>query len=543
MDDMKHIPVDEFLKGIDRHLPASEKVEMVLEWLPTARTSKDIETIEKWLRKNISKPVLNAAAIFLDPTDLQLDGVDRFFVFGSKGVAEIEHPLGKEGFYYGDLAVNANGGVVHAYGEVMVVAKDTTIEACHNSHVSMLGGCSAVLHDQAHGASCGMDKVELRDFAQCVSTKRGVEYVPSEFQLHDSAWLEVREGNPLVEAHGHNVIQVEKGANPVISDHAGSIVLSYNPDLSIDNDRSVVVTNPYMILSSMQERQNVLADAWLEQEKPAIPQTLTLPEAKQVFGTKARYLEGCTAELLDRIEQASTKVELLEAILPLMDQYLYAGLNKLTLLSAFDQDTLSDHGIYLGDAQVDLSVAPRDYFVLNDQMVFQKKEDEHRGHFHGYAVGVLEGGDHVIDANAIGLAFGDSRLRCTREGSAYLTDQAHAVATDWAKVVATKDSELLAEGNTRVFGQDKAHVVGRDNTIAYMMGASSGEFQDKVSVIWRSQGECYCGKETGVYLIEGEGRPVSHEKGTYQTAIQPSSVSRMWEQLCNYQKHCVSMKR
>ena len=99
MDDMKHIPVDEFLKGVDRHLPASEKVEMVLEWLPTARTSKDIETIEKWLRKNISKPVLNAAAIFTDPTDLQLDGVDRFFVFGSKGVAEIEHPLGKEGFY------------------------------------------------------------------------------------------------------------------------------------------------------------------------------------------------------------------------------------------------------------------------------------------------------------------------------------------------------------------------------------------------------------------------------------------------------------
>ena len=49
MDDMKHVPVDEFLKGIDQHLPASEKVEMVLEWLPTARSLKDVDTIKEWL--------------------------------------------------------------------------------------------------------------------------------------------------------------------------------------------------------------------------------------------------------------------------------------------------------------------------------------------------------------------------------------------------------------------------------------------------------------------------------------------------------------
>ena len=206
MDDMKHIPVDEFLKGFDRQLPASEKVEMVLEWLPTARSLKDVDTIKEWLRKNLSKNVLRNAGIFLDPADMDTAGFDRFFVFSFGEEQAICHPVGKEGYYYGNLRVAAEGGSVHAYNKVQVSAKDTQVVAFHEARVYVNGGCEATLSDKVFALSGGANQVRMTDFVFCRSEGDGSQV--SVFDLHDSAWLLVDGGEASVRAHDHNIIQV-----------------------------------------------------------------------------------------------------------------------------------------------------------------------------------------------------------------------------------------------------------------------------------------------------------------------------------------------
>ena len=136
MDDLKYIPVTEFIAGIDQSLPASGKAELVLEWLPTARSLKDVDTLKEWLSKNLLKNVLRNAGIFLNPSDMDTAGFERFFVFSFGEEVAVCHPVGKEGYYYGNLRVSAEGGVVHAYNNVQVSAKDTQVEAFHEARDS-----------------------------------------------------------------------------------------------------------------------------------------------------------------------------------------------------------------------------------------------------------------------------------------------------------------------------------------------------------------------------------------------------------------------
>ena len=526
MDDMKHVPVDEFLKGIDQHLPASEKVEMVLEWLPTARSLKDVDTIKEWIGKNLSKNVLRNAGIFLDPADMDTAGFDRFFVFSFGEERAVCHPVGKEGYYYGNLRVAAEGGSVHAYNKVQVSAKDTQVVAFHEARVYLNGGCEATLGDKVKALSGGANQVRMTDFAFCRSEGDGSQM--SVFDLHDSAWLLVDSGDASVRTHDHTIIQVSEGAKLELTDLGGAVLLTEDSQLGIESERSVVIRHLEGLINALHNWHDLTGQIMLAQlEWPM--EVVDMEATKMLFVDRVHRIDSGDKEWVNAIQQADSKGSLLDVLLPHMDALIRSGLDEPSLLMCFDKELLRERGIFTGDSKVDLSVAPQDYYVFNGGTVVQEKGDTHRGHFAGLTLAILKGGDHQIGGGSIGLAFGDTELRCLANGKAYLAEETRCQATDQSLVLATGSSLVEAEGRTRVYALDRAHVDSREQSICYMWGESSGDFKDKSKVIWRSQGEGTLHAGAFAYLVSGECNRLSREGGSWSRHIAVNDVKHEWE--------------
>ena len=526
MDDLKYIPVTEFIAGIDQSLPASGKAELVLEWLPTARSLKDVDTIKEWIRKNLSKNVLRNAGIYLDPADMDTAGFDRFFVFSFGEEVAVCHPVGKEGYYYGNLRVSAEGGVVHAYNNVQVSAKDTQVEAFHEARVSLNGGCEASLSDKVHAVSEGSNQVRMTDFAFCRSESSGNQM--SVFDLHDSAWLLVDSGEASVRAHDHNIIQMSEGAKLDLTDLGGAILLTQDPQCDIQSERSVVIRHPEGLINALHNWHDLTGQLKLAQlEWPM--DVIDLEATKMLFVDRVHRIDSDDKEWVSAIQQADSKGSLLDVLLPHMDALIRGGLDEPSLLMCFDKELLRERGIFTVDTKVDLSVAPQDYYVFNAGTVVQENEDSHRGHFAGLSLAILKGGDHQIGGGSIGLAFGDTELRCFANGKAYLAEEARCQATDRSLVLATGSSLVEAERRTRVYALDRAHVDSREQSICYMRGESSGEFKDESKVIWRSQGEGTLHAGAFAYLVSGECSRLSREGGSWSRHIAANDVKHEWE--------------